>query len=326
MALESVTHISDLDAANPTSSDSRTQGDDHIRNIKTALKTDLPNIDGVVTASVADLNRTDVTTEGTAEASKVLTADSGGNIDFNNGNMTNVDIDSGTVDGATLGASSNVDIQGANVNLGSDADGDLYYRSGGSLVRLPKGTADQILAMNSGATAPEWASNSGWVLHATFNTSGTSQLGETTTIPDGVTGVKFVFKNVSLDNTGPEVRIELGDATAYSVTSGGILRKVTTGASGSFVGITGGPVEVYVSQVFGDALHGVVDFFKTSDAHYFEVQGGIWSVDGTTDAIVRINGVVSLDAATRLTRARVTRNGASGNFNAGSLVDVYIRR
>ena len=56
MALESVTHISDLNASNPTIGDGLTEGDDHIRNIKTALKTDLPNINGVVSASDEDLS------------------------------------------------------------------------------------------------------------------------------------------------------------------------------------------------------------------------------------------------------------------------------
>jgi len=56
MALESVTHISDLNASNPTTSDGLSQGDDHIRNIKTALKTDFPNINGVVSASDEDLS------------------------------------------------------------------------------------------------------------------------------------------------------------------------------------------------------------------------------------------------------------------------------
>jgi len=56
MALESVTHIDDLNASNPTTSDGLSQGDDHIRNIKTALKTDFPNINGVVSASDEDLS------------------------------------------------------------------------------------------------------------------------------------------------------------------------------------------------------------------------------------------------------------------------------
>lgn len=56
MGLETVTHISDLDPANPDADDPKSQGDNHLRNIKTALKTDLPNITGPVTATQAELN------------------------------------------------------------------------------------------------------------------------------------------------------------------------------------------------------------------------------------------------------------------------------
>jgi hypothetical protein len=56
MPLEVVTHISDLNQSNPPGTDSKNQGDDHIRNIKLALRTDLPNINGVVNATVAQLN------------------------------------------------------------------------------------------------------------------------------------------------------------------------------------------------------------------------------------------------------------------------------
>lgn len=43
------------------------------------------------------------------------------------------------------------------INVSSDADGDMYYRASGAFSRLPKGTASQVLQMNGGATAPEWA-------------------------------------------------------------------------------------------------------------------------------------------------------------------------
>ena len=56
MALESVTHISDLNVLNPTAGDPKAEGDDHLRNIKTALKTDLPNISGAMTATHTALN------------------------------------------------------------------------------------------------------------------------------------------------------------------------------------------------------------------------------------------------------------------------------
>lgn len=47
-------------------------------------------------------------------------------------------------------------IKDAGFALGSDADGDIYYRTSGALARLAKGTTGQMLTMNSGATAPAW--------------------------------------------------------------------------------------------------------------------------------------------------------------------------
>jgi len=49
----------------------------------------------------------------------------------------------------------------ATMTLGSDADGDTYYRTGNVLTRLAKGAATEVLTMNSGATAPEWAAAGG---------------------------------------------------------------------------------------------------------------------------------------------------------------------
>jgi hypothetical protein len=39
----------------------------------------------------------------------------------------------------------------------SVAAGDIFYWNGTTLVRLAKGSAGQVLTMNGGATAPEWA-------------------------------------------------------------------------------------------------------------------------------------------------------------------------
>ncbi len=60
----------------------------------------------------------------------------------------------------TLTASNNV-LGGVTMTLGSDADGDTYYRASNVLTRLAKGTAGQVLTMNAGATAPEWAAAGG---------------------------------------------------------------------------------------------------------------------------------------------------------------------
>lgn len=61
-----------------------------------------------------------------------------------------------TFQNKTITNSNNV-LGGVTMTLGSDADGDMYYRSSNVLTRLAKGTALQQLRMNAGATAPEWA-------------------------------------------------------------------------------------------------------------------------------------------------------------------------
>jgi hypothetical protein len=57
MTIESVTYIDDLNTANPAAGDAKSEGDDHIRNIKTALKNTFPNVDGAISATDNDLSR-----------------------------------------------------------------------------------------------------------------------------------------------------------------------------------------------------------------------------------------------------------------------------
>jgi len=49
---------------------------------------------------------------------------------------------------------------GSNLAIGSDADGDMYYRASSALARLAKGAANYKLFMNAAGTAPEWANGS----------------------------------------------------------------------------------------------------------------------------------------------------------------------
>lgn len=59
MALETGTHISDLNAANPTSVDPLAQADDHLRLLKATIKASFPNISGAMTATHTVLNGLD---------------------------------------------------------------------------------------------------------------------------------------------------------------------------------------------------------------------------------------------------------------------------
>ena len=58
MGLETATYINGLVTSNPDGTDAKSQGDDHLRLIKSVLKNSFPNITGAVTATQDDLNKT----------------------------------------------------------------------------------------------------------------------------------------------------------------------------------------------------------------------------------------------------------------------------
>ena len=69
MALETASYISQLTATNPTTSDSVAQGDDHLRMLKTVLKTQFSGLTGTtaISSSEAELNILDGVTATAAE-------------------------------------------------------------------------------------------------------------------------------------------------------------------------------------------------------------------------------------------------------------------
>lgn len=56
MALETGTYINSLNASNPVATDGLSQADDHLRLIKSTIKSTFANIDGAVTSTEDDLN------------------------------------------------------------------------------------------------------------------------------------------------------------------------------------------------------------------------------------------------------------------------------
>ena len=67
----------------------------------------------------------------------------------------------GTVGNASIAVNA---VDGTHIALGSDAAGDVMYYDGTNYIRLAKGTAGQVLSVNSGATAPEWTTDLGATL------------------------------------------------------------------------------------------------------------------------------------------------------------------
>jgi hypothetical protein len=56
MALETATYISDLVATNPTATDPKSSGDDHLRLLKSTIKATFPNVNGAMNATDEELN------------------------------------------------------------------------------------------------------------------------------------------------------------------------------------------------------------------------------------------------------------------------------
>ncbi len=84
----------------------------------------------------------------------------------------------GTVHGswAYLAKGGAAGTNGTDVGTVITTAGDLLYRDGSGLQRLAKGTASQVLTMNSGATAPEWATAAAGGLDYNSNNGGTQNV------------------------------------------------------------------------------------------------------------------------------------------------------
>ena len=67
MALESGTYIDSLNSSNPASTDALSAADDHLRLIKSTVKSTFPNVAGAVTATHTELNLIDGVTASTLE-------------------------------------------------------------------------------------------------------------------------------------------------------------------------------------------------------------------------------------------------------------------
>ena len=149
-------------------------------------------------------------------------------------------LDDNVVTSAKIASNS---VTGAKIALGSDAAGDTMYYNGTDYARLAKGTTAQVLSMNAGATAPEWADSAGGgkilqCLHYTktdrFTSSGTSWNDITnmtlTITPSATTSKVLILVHASICNTstatdGCHVRL-MRDSTPISVGTGSLGNRI----------------------------------------------------------------------------------------------------
>ncbi len=83
-------------------------------------------------------------------------------------------------------------VDGTDISLTGEVAGDMTYFNGTDWVRLPKGTANQSLVMNSGATAPEWQSGGATEDVETVLGTATGGNGTTITIPANISDYQYL--------------------------------------------------------------------------------------------------------------------------------------
>jgi hypothetical protein len=114
--------------------------------------------------------------------------------------------------------------------------GDVVYKGASALTRLAKGTASQVLTMNSGATAPEWADAAGggaWTLIGTAVASDDAALTIT-----GINGTyqtyAIIFSDIIPSTNSARARMQLGNAGGFLTAGGyGYSEAVLHGAGGA---------------------------------------------------------------------------------------------
>ena len=82
------------------------------------------------------------------------------------GTISNITIPANSITSSQLAAGAIIaqdiaanQVDGTHIAMGGDTAGDTLYYNGTDYVRLPAGTAGQVLKMNTGANAPEWAAD-----------------------------------------------------------------------------------------------------------------------------------------------------------------------
>lgn len=169
MGVETASYISQLVDTNPVVGDPVGEGDDHIRMIKDVLKTNFSGINSsgttAITSSADELNYNDVTTLGTVEASKTVTADSYGIVnhaDYQVSRPYFLDI-AETVNaiGSTGGGTQDIDLTAGNVVSATvDTSANTFTFSNPSATG--RSCSFTLILTNGGSQTVNWPSSVDW--------------------------------------------------------------------------------------------------------------------------------------------------------------------
>ncbi len=168
-------------------------------------------------------------------------------------------------------------IPGRAIELGSDAEGDLAYHDGSKWTRLAKGTAGQLLATNSGATAPEWVTPATggkvvkvWHVNTTSQFSTTAEFGASVpdgSIPQSSEGILILNLPVTASATGNKLLVHfhgMAGTTSSPCASFALFRTTGPNTSTNALFATSG----HVNSAAYASWHTVESALTTTQSNY----------------------------------------------------------
>jgi len=217
----------------------------------------------------------------------------------------------------TLGSS--VDTTVKALNPGTTA-GDLdYYTAATTKARIAKGTAGQVFTMNSGATAPEWAtpSSGGMTLISTTSLTGASIT--LSSIPQTYNKLYIEIKNFQPATDGAFLLMRYNNisTSTYREASPDVTSATYSKAFNDNIGGSSSFLKSDNTTVLGFGFIEILDYTNTTTNKLAILQG--FSTDSTTTTDWRVSGSTGTSTATTAISSLVFLP-SSGNFTSGSIL------
>jgi hypothetical protein len=158
------------------------------------------------------------------------------------------------------------------LNPGTTAGDVDYYTSSTAKARLAIGTAGQVLAVNSGATAPEWITVGGGTKNFTLlNTGGTSLSGSSTVTISGISNqdeLMLVIVGASSGSLAYNVSLRVNADSSSIYNAWGPYLSAGAGYAASNFGVrsNAGSSQIIIGEWSDNAASAMSGFFRISGA------------------------------------------------------------
>lgn len=145
-------------------------------------------------------------------------------------------------------------VDGTDVGATLTTQGDILYRDGSGLQRLAKGTASQVLQINAGATAPEWAAPASADFARQIKYFATANTYSTSSTSFGDTGLSLTFDN-NLKSTSSIVKITLSAMTGSNSNPNHIRGEYRDASGSKITNVIGNPTYHWGNSVIESSDH-----------------------------------------------------------------------